>query len=111
MARPVIHPGSLRHIVTVQTQQEATNEFGEVELTWVSLESNVRASIEPLSGRELFNAQQVQSDVSTRIRLRWFDGLTSRMRIVWGSRVFQIESAINEQERNVVWTCLCREAA
>lgn len=67
--------------------------WAEVCKAWVS--------IEPLAGRELWNAQQVQSLVTHRIRMLYRAGITSAMRVKWGSRYFNIASVINPEEANV----------
>jgi SPP1 family predicted phage head-tail adaptor len=58
------------------------------------------ASIEPLNGREFFAAQQVNAEVTARIRLRYLPGVTRQMQVKFGSRTFAIESVINVEERN-----------
>lgn len=40
------------------------------------------ASVEPLSPREFFSAQQVQSEISTRIRIRYRPGLNAKCRVL-----------------------------
>lgn len=72
--------GKLIHRVWIQTPQEvrgATGSHKQIYTDW----KEVWASVEPLTPREIFAAQQVASDLTTRIRMRWRDGLNSKMRI------------------------------
>ena len=59
----------------------------------------VGASIEPLSGRELWIAQQVQPQVTHRIRCRMLHGINPKMRIKYKGRTFNIKSILNGGER------------
>lgn len=58
------------------------------------------AEIMPLKGRELIAAQQVNSEVTGTMRIRWRDGVTSKMRAVFRTRVFDILAVVNTKERN-----------
>lgn len=73
--------GRLRHRVKIQKRLTPQNEVGEAEIRFVDWE-NAWASVEPLTGRELFAAQQIQSQVNTRIRIRFLAGVTELMRVV-----------------------------
>ena len=43
--------------------------------------ATLQASVAPLQGAERFAAQQVQADVSHRVRIRYTSGITSQMRV------------------------------
>lgn len=92
--------GSLRHRVTVQqrTSPPTRDSFGEPIQVWSNV-AGVWASVEPLTGRELFQAQQVRADLTHRIALRGFAGLNAAERILWGSRVFNLLPPTNPGER------------
>ena len=100
--------GPLRHLVEVQRATEGRASDGGVTQTWSTLASR-RASIEPLNGREFFEQAATQADISHRIRMRHFEGLTPKDRIVFRSRVFELEHVRNVNERGVITECLARE--
>ena len=102
--------GRLNQRVEVQSASESRNAAGDVDQTWST--DNFRwAQIEPLKGRELFEAQQAKSDVTHKIRLRFYDGLTGRNRIKMGSRIFNIVGApINSSERDRETVVMAAEA-
>ncbi|MDW7651312.1 MAG: phage head closure protein, partial [Bacillota bacterium] len=79
----------------------------EVE-AWVDI-GTVWASIEPLSGREFFAAQQVNAEVSTKITLRYKAGIKPEMRVLFAGRVFEILSVINLEEKNIQFVLMCKE--
>lgn len=101
--------GTLRHKVTVEQPQEARGETGQFTTSWQPL-ATTWASIEPLSGRELIAAEQVQSETTIRVRMRYLAGVTDECRIVHGTRVLQITSAIDPQDRHVELELMCRES-
>ena len=73
--------GRMRHVVDIERPVETQNALGEVVTTWVAHRQSARASIEPIAGREFFAASQVQSAVSTRIRVRFDPALNEKMRV------------------------------
>jgi SPP1 family predicted phage head-tail adaptor len=76
-----VKPATFDQRVTLQRRVETRNAIGEVEITYVDA-SRAWAAVEPLVGRELFNAQQTQAEITTRISMHWQRGITERMRIV-----------------------------
>lgn len=94
-----MRPGKLRMRLAIQVNRAERDEFGEpapdawdtVAVRW--------GQVEPLSGRERFVADQTGSQVTHRIRLRMFDGLTAKHRLRIGCRVFSISSVVQPDER------------
>lgn len=89
--------GPLRHRVTFQARKTGRDEYGQPVEGWDPVVT-VWASVEPISGRELLSAQQVQAAVTHRIRCRYQTGLAASQRIVFGARYFDIQSLINPME-------------
>lgn len=93
--------GRLYHRVSIQARAETQNAYGERNWEWSELASR-RASIEPLNGREYFNAVGENSTVTTRIRVRYdvsLDGLQADDRVMHGDDQYDIESVIKPQQR------------
>jgi len=107
MVQVTTRAGALRHKVKIQTRGSTQDSYGELDPSWSDLATR-RAWIDPLRGREQFAAQQVQADVTHRIRMRWdttIDAMTSKHRIVNANstgQVFDIESVVNVDERNTL---------
>lgn len=102
--------GTLRHRVTIQQNTPTQDAFGEPIESW-STYATVWAAVEPLTGNERFVpvGAQVQATVSTRIRIRYRDGVTNQMRVLWGSRIYRIEAVLNLEERDREIHLLCEE--
>lgn len=101
--------GPLRHRVTIQDKSVTQNEYGEEVITWTELVT-LWASVEPLRGREFIEVTQWQADVSTRIRTRFYSGVSPEMRAVHDSRTYEIVHVINPLEIPREMELMCREA-
>lgn len=73
--------GKLRHQVILERRTDVQQPGGQVKHDYVPFATDVWAAIEPVSGREFFAAQQVQAEVTTRIRIRWRDDVDETCRI------------------------------
>lgn len=100
--------GKLRHRVTIQQETQTEPGDGTVSREWTPLET-VWASVEPLRGRELIEAQQLSGRISHRIRLRGYDGLTRKHRISFDGRTFGIEAVLSRDERGIEQELMCIE--
>ena len=90
--------GSLRHRVTIEQPVVDTAWGGAT--TWEEF-ATVWAAVEPLRGRELFAAQQVQSETTAKVTIRYVAGVTAKMRILHGSRIFELTAPpIDPEERH-----------
>ena len=97
-----MNPGDLIHEIQIQTQSTTRGDAGEVLDTWTTDSSgNVWASIKPGSGREFFNAKQINAELTHEIQLWFYQGLTPAKRILFGTRVFNILQVLNIEERSI----------
>lgn len=100
--------GQLRHRVTVQSLTVTQDEYGAPVETWTTM-ATVWVSIEPLEGREYFAARQVNAEVTGRIRMRYLPGVLPSMRVLYGTRTFNILSIINPDERKRMTELMVQE--
>jgi len=103
--------GLLRHKVTIQSRVESQGSTGEVTWTWEDV-ATVHAAVEPLTGREAIAAQQVQSEATVKVRIRYREGITTKMRVKHGSRYYGIEAVLQMygEFKEVQLMCKEREA-
>ena len=96
-------PGKLNKRITFQLQDLdlEDEDWKDIATTW--------ASINPISGKEYYSAETINSDLTHKIRLRYRKGITPDMRILYNGRIFYIVSVINEFERNSILQLMCRE--
>lgn len=100
--------GPLRKRITIEQNTPTQGTDGGMTDSWGTF-ADVWASIEPLNGRELMAALQVQSQVTTRVTIRYYDGITPSMRVNYQGRYFDIQSVINVNEVNRTMQLLCIE--
>ncbi|PHR57283.1 MAG: head-tail adaptor protein [Arcobacter sp.] len=98
---------SLKHTIVIQSSIEIPDSFGGVSKSWNDFKT-VRASVKPQSAKEFFSAG-VQAEATHKIEVRYVLGLNPKMRILFGTRVFDIKSILNIQERNKVLHIICTE--
>lgn len=89
--------GRMRHRLAIQSATETPNAYGEPVKAWSTVATRW-GRVEPMLGNERYTAQQVVGELSHKITMRYYSGLTPKHRLVFGSRVFHIESIITEDE-------------
>ena len=111
MVRKTNLSATLRHKVVIQQPVVETDSVGEPIETF-SHYATRKAKVSPLGGRETYRLQQYFSEATNVILMR-YDSLTSaintKMRILFDSRVFNIESVINVDEMNREIRVVCTE--
>jgi SPP1 family predicted phage head-tail adaptor len=100
--------GVLRHKVSIQNPSESTDTQGGAEFTWTTV-ATAWAAVEPLSSREQYWQSQLQTLGTHKVTLRYTALVTSRSRILFGARVFEITNITNTEERNEELTLICVE--
>lgn len=75
--------------------------WGDVATLW--------AAVEPLRGREFFAAKELNADITLRIRVRYRDGITPKMRLVDGDHIYLIQAVINPEMRGIELQLMCQE--
>ena len=88
-----VSASQLRHKITLQARQETRSPYGEVSIEWADIAS-VWAHVAPQSGRDYFAAQQVQSEVSTRVTIRYRDDVDATMRVTHRGKTYGIEAVL-----------------
>lgn len=101
--------GDLRHRVTIQEYSEIVDEYNTpVGGEWQEV-CTVWAAVEPIQGREYILLHNTQSELTTRIRIRYRSGIKPAMRVKYGDRIFDIQSVIDPEERHIELQLMCRE--
>lgn len=103
--------GTLRHIITIQEKTRTPDGMGGHDETWADVAGceTVPAAIWPISSTETLDQMKLEDQITHRIRIRYRSGLTTAMRVVFGSRIFELVSMINREERNISLDLLATE--
>ena len=104
--------GTLRHRIIFQSFNGETDSYGDIldedDANWT--DSRKRwASVQPISGKEFYAAEQSQSEVTHKIRCRYFPGATPKMRILFNNRKFKIISILDFNEHHEELLIMAKE--
>lgn len=102
--------GPLRHRIEIQAPTESRDSSGGGSVTYATVATRYGA-VEPFTSRERLIAGQMGTRVSLRVRLRWYEGLTTRHRLKHGTRTFGIVGVIQPDERKIEHLCDVVEVA
>ena len=95
----MIEAGKLRHRVDFERRADVQDPTtGEVTPAWATVVSGVPAAIEDVSVREFIAGQALQSQVTTRIVIRYRSGLDASMRIKHGSRIYNPQGFLADKD-------------
>lgn len=105
---PIIRRGNQRHQIVIWTVTTVADGIGGLTETAAKF-LTCRASIWPASAKEIMQSDQLEMQITHRIRIDWQTGILPAMTIKFGSREFEIISLVNVEERNHVLDILAKE--
>jgi SPP1 family predicted phage head-tail adaptor len=106
---PVVDAGDLRHQVQIQSRSTSDDSFGQPQATWSTVRA-AYASIVNITSREIYQAGMLTSQLTHMITVRWSPTVVAPgMRVLFGSRVFQVQACVNVLEMNALVKMLCLE--
>ena len=105
-----MHAGMLNRRIVIQQYIPMQDSSGSTVEAWSKL-AMVWAAIRPLRGREYYAANQTQAEITHEITIRWRRDIGAANRVLFGSRVLEIEAAVNPDEANEWLIMMCREKA
>lgn len=95
----------LRKRIVIQEAIDSTDGGGGFSTVWNEF-ITIWAEIKPFAGRnggdEQFDFMQVRSESKFIITIRYVPGITTSMRILYNSQIFDIVSITNIDERNEI---------
>lgn len=105
-----------RRRLDIQRQVTKTRDtMGGAVPNWITVWRDVPCRMSATTGKEVFGAQQVLTDVTWRIAFRWRPGLDAKMRCVeylnparTESTVYNVEAVLPDATNRREVTLLCR---
>ena len=104
----MLRSGELRHRVRIQARASGVGSRGESTGDWADVAQRW-ASIVTLSGDELERARQRMPEARLQVRIRYLAELTTRHRLLFGSRVLQIGHVDDVDQLHVEQILTCSE--
>jgi SPP1 family predicted phage head-tail adaptor len=98
----------LRQRLTLQQEAQAPDTAGGYTRSWQNV-ADLWAEITPVTGREKLFADQMQSQISHKIALRYRAGVSAGQRLVFETRAFNIRYVFNVGENNEMLELLAEE--
>ena len=99
--------GNLKHKIIIQTYSETQNDFGEVTKSWDDFKT-AYASIVPISAKEFFK-DGVQAIATHKIEIRYLKDIKPKMRVIFGTREFNITGVLDIREAHKTLQLMCSE--
>lgn len=92
----------------IEIQSQPSGDVFSVTQDWSTVFSCF-ARVEPLQGSELFQAQQINSKLTTKITIRYRSGINASQRVVYGDRYFNVVSIVDKDMRHRELILMCEE--
>ena len=108
-----ISAGMLTRRIKIQRPSTIKDSVGAPCRSWLDV-ATVWAEIQPLSGKEAVIANRISAELSHQIIVRYqslFDNpqQVAQMRVLYKARIFNIHSALNEDEKRTQIILLASE--
>jgi SPP1 family predicted phage head-tail adaptor len=105
---PLLHPGEMDQIVTLQTLSRVRDAYGQREV-WTNL-TMVAAKCEPIAGGDFLAAGQMQNPVTLQVSIYWIPNLPSDVRVIWEGVTYQTTAPpINVDSKRQSLELMCVE--
>ena len=91
--------GPYRYQVKIQRPDVVTdmNSGEAIVVQWLDV-AKVWAAIEALTGREWMASAEFRPNVTTRIRIRWREGIDASMRILHREKIYGIDAVLPQYQ-------------
>lgn len=102
-----MNPGALNQRVLIERFSSGQDEIGQPIEAWTTL-ATTWAAVEPQAGREFIAAGAEQSELTTKIRIRWRAGITTGDRLTHDGRVYNVTSVVDYRSAGRELVLMCR---
>lgn len=93
----MMRTGQMRHQIQIEVQSTTQDTSGEQANTWTTFATR-RAAVQRAIGSEVVASAQRQGRMPVVFRIRYLEGVTAGMRIIFKGRVHNITSPPVDQE-------------
>ncbi len=105
----MIRIGDLRHHFRLEAPVDLSDGAGGRQRTWQDV-GPVWGAVTPISGREVRRYDRLGSEITHSIVVRYRTDINAAMRLVSGSRTFQILAVLDDEKAPGHWMqCHCVE--
>lgn len=101
--------GDLRHRIDLQSYTDYIDIYGKPDRSWTTY-ATVWAQITPTSSSESINGLQLNASTTHAVLIRYREDVQANHRVLFGSRVLNIQGVRNLDETNIATGLTCQEA-
>lgn len=101
-----LNTGRLRQQVTIE--RDTVTQVNGAEVRTPQTYGTRRAEVLYLSGRELWQAQQINPQINVRVTLRYCRDVLSSDRIIWRGKRLEILAVLPDEIRRAVTVLECK---
>jgi SPP1 family predicted phage head-tail adaptor len=108
----VMNPAKFNKRIIFQQPPKSKNENGFPSIEWTNVKTvwaKIKTNQGKSKGLEFNVAGSVYNESDIRFICRYTSGITPQMRIIYNSRIFNILGVVNDDEKNVTLTIICKE--
>lgn len=98
-----------QHRVNIQAKTSFSDGEGGHTESWSNAYTNISAAIIPIRSQQVFEYKSINVDATHFIKLAGYIGITELHRIVFGSRIFEVLTVEDLQERDFIKWVTCKE--
>jgi SPP1 family predicted phage head-tail adaptor len=104
-----LNPGRLRRKIAFEDYQKFRDTDGSLLPVAKKFPKTAWAEIESLQGRENEAGEQIAAFADFRITVRYAPTVTTQMKVIFGTRKFEILSVAHDEARRTRTDLYCRE--
>lgn len=105
--------GALRHRISIETVALSQDQYGGVHRDSTTPFVTVWGEVQDLSGQELYTAEELHTQITTRITVRFYPGISpamvARVFMDQRDRTFDILSVTDPDGRRFMLELSCKE--
>lgn len=104
-----VKAGKFNRLITIQSKTRVEDGYGGAVDSWTDV-CKVWASVEPLTGAELFAAMQSNSEIRYKVRIRYRNDIRPFMRVITNDgKVLEIVSVVDVEYAHRMLELECKE--
>lgn len=104
-----MNAGQLDRRIVIQSQATSQDAYGQEQQTWTDV-FTCWASIHAATSREVYAAAGFVTQLSHVVTIRYTStSITSAMRVLYGTRTFQVQAVVDPDESRVLLNLYCLE--
>ncbi|WP_078382337.1 phage head closure protein [Sutcliffiella halmapala] len=104
-----MNSGKLNKRITIKENNQIRNRGGGFKPSEEEVILSTWANINTLSGREFWQAQQMEAEVSHKVTIRFRSGIKRSQMVFYQERKFEIQYVFNRDEGNRFLELYCLE--